>query len=344
MKLSTALATVLTTMVPLAAYADGFSSPYSDPVVRPQYPFTTQPYAAPNMNERSAARPAMVATDQFGNTFTTSDQSGMLGGAGGPLILARNGDLTYATLIYGFDSDDVRGLPIYAMIHDYLPNGERGPLDGARINGQVQFSRDDASIVFTQAILPNGLEIPIQAVAVSDEDGRTGVAQNVNRHVLSRYGSLFLAGLIQGYGEVAQFRLQNRDSGGSTIIVGDGSTVTIQDNGEPTDGEILAGAVRPIGNNLANVAAQNFNRPFTISAPAGMGLALVFLQTVVTQPSDVTGRAFNPRSGQFEAVRLTNDIPANPAMSQGQMQQGSAMTNDPWLSIQDAVTATEQGQ
>lgn len=373
MKISNVLATTLIVSLPFGAVADGLSNnTFTDPVVaRPQYAmpqntFTSQPYSAPNMNERSAARPAMVATDQFGNTYTTSNQPNMSGGAGGPLILARNGDLTYATLLYGFDSDDVRGLPIYAVIHDYLPNGTRGPLDGARISGQVQYSNEDASIVFNQAILPNGLEIPIQAVAVSDEDGRTGVAQNVNRHIVSRYGSLFLAGLIQGYGEVAQLQLQSRldNGGGSTIIVGDGSNVTIQDREGPTDGEIIAGAIRPIGNNLSNAAAQNFNRPFTITAPSGMGLALVFLQTVVTQPSDVTGRAFNPRTGQVEAVRLTNDfgqqqgfqdqLGAAPfGQQQGfqgqqqqgfQSQQGGFAAGTPRSSIQDAVTATGQGQ
>lgn len=343
MQIPRILTALFAATLPAVAVADGLNTIYSDPVVRPQYPATTQPYSAPTMEQRSAARPAMVATDQFGNTFTTSDQPNPLGGTGGPLILARNGDLTYATLVYGFDSDDVRNLPIYAVIHDYLPNGTRGPLDGARIRGQVQFSRDDASIVFNQAILPSGLEMPIQAVAVSDRDGRTGVAQTVNRHVLSRYGSLFLAGLIQGYGEVAQARLQARYNNGSdTIIVGDGSTVTIEDSGAPTDGEILAGAVRPIGNNLANVAAQNFNRPFTIKAPANMGFALVFLQTAVTQPSDVTGRAYNPRTGQYEAVRLTNDIPASNAF--GTTEQGVPLPGGTSQAIQDAVSATGQGQ
>lgn len=323
-------AALLAATLPVAAVADGINMIYNDPAVRPQA--TTQNYYAPSMEQRSAARPAMVATDQFGNTFTTSDQRNPLGNTSGPLILARSGDLTYATLIYGFDSDDVRGLPIYAVIHDYLPNGNRGPLDGARIRGQVQFSRDDASIVFNQAVLPSGLEMPIQAVAVSDRDGRTGVAQTVNKHIISRYGSIFLAGLIKGYGQVAQARLKARyDNSGDTIIVGDGSTVTIKESGAPTDGEILAGAVLPIGNDLAGAAAQNFNRPFTIKASAGMGFALVFLQTAFTQPSDITGRAYNPRTGQYEAVRLKNDIPASNAPRSTSQ------------AVQDAVSATEAG-
>lgn len=329
-------------IAPIYVHAGGLDEGLSDPVVRPQYVFppTTQPYSAPTMEQRSAARPAMVANDQFGNPYTTSDAEGVAGNAAGPIILARSGDLTYATLLYGFDNTDVLGTPIFATIHDYLPNGTRGPLDGARIRGEVQYSRDDAAIIFNQAILPNGLEVPIQAIAVSDRDGRTGVAGNVNRHTLSRYGSLFLAGIIQGYGEVAQARLRAQyDNGGDTIIVGDGSTVTVEDSGAPSDGEILAGSIAPIGNNLAGIAAQNFNRPFTITAPTGMGFSLVFLQTLVTQPSDVTGRAYNPRTGEYEAVRLTNSIPASGEWGSVPPTGGDQQVFVP-QAVQDAVTAT----
>lgn len=300
-----------------------------EPVVRPQYAPTTQPYSAPILSERSAARPPMVAVGPNGQVFTTSQQPNPYARANaGPIVLARSGDLLYASLLYGFDNTDVRGLPIYAVITDYLPNGTLGPLNGAKIQGQVRYTREDASIVFNQAILPNGLEIQINAVAVSSKDGRTGVAQNVNRHTISRYGSLFLAGIISGIGEVAQFRL--RDQGGDTTIINTGGgTVTSTGRHEPTDGEIIAGAVAPIGKSLSSIARDNFNRDFTITANAGMGFSLVFLATVVTDPSDVTGRAFNPRTQRFEAVRLNNEIPAGGA----QQQQGTPIPQ----AIQDAV-------
>ena len=303
--------------------AGGLDDFLRDPiVVRRQLRLpTTDPYSAPRLEERSAARPPMVVTDQFGSTYTTGSGPNPFADAfQGPLVLARGGDLTYGVLLYGFDSTDVQGLPIYATIVDVLPNGRRGPLDGARIRGEVSYSRDDAAIVFDQATLASGLEIPISAVAISEQDGRTGVAGDVDRHRLSRYGSLFLSGLIEGYGEVAQIRLREGDRDGTTIVnTGDGDIrIEADDRDEPSDGEIVAGAVRPIGNRLSDAAASNFDRPFTITAPAGMGFSLVFLRTIVFNPDDVTGRAFNPRTERFEAVRLRNDVPeGGPAFQQG---------------------------
>lgn len=287
--------------------ADGYGNQQglTDPIVRPRYDFQTgnvvTGYGAPLPEERSAARPMMSGTDAFGQPFTTSDRPNpVLEARNGPIVLARSGDIIMARLLYGFNSDDVRGLPIYGVISDFLPNGTTGPLNGARIQGQVAYSNHNAAIIFDSIVLENGREFDISAIAVSAENGRTGVADRVNRHVLARYGSLFLAGIIQGVGEVAQIRLSD-DSGGDTIIINEGGgTVNVEDD-EPSEGEILAGALAPVGRQLTSAAARGFNRPPTISAPAGMPFALVFTSTIVSDPA--TARtAYNPRTGQVEVV------------------------------------------
>lgn len=304
----------------------------TDPIVRPQYDFQTQSitgYGAPLANERSAARPAMSGTDAFGQPFTTSDRPNpVLAARNGPIVLARSGDIIMARLLYGFNSDDVRGLPIYAVISDFLPNGAVGPLNGARIQGQVAYSQNNAAIIFDSIVLENGREFDIGAIAVSAENGRTGVADRVNRHVLARYGSLFLAGIIQGVGEVAQIRLAD-DNNGDTIIINEGGGTVNVDNDEPSDGEILAGALAPVGRQLSSAAARGFNRPPTISAPAGMPFALVFTSTVVSDPA--TARtAFNPRTGQVEVVGSVNPTPAP------QVAVGATSGPTPVLSIPES--------
>lgn len=249
--------------------ADGYGNQQglTDPVVaRPQYDFATgsvypqgpSGYGAPLMSERSAARPAMTNVDQYGQAYTTSDEPNpYLAAQTGSIVLARSGDIVMAALRYGFNSDDVRGLPIYAQVSDFLPNGTAGPLHGASVRGQVAYSSYNAAIIFDTLTMPNGREHDISAIAVSVDSGRTGVAQKVNRHVLSRYGSLFLAGLIEGIGEVG---LAQMDNSGDTIIINTGDGDASSDSDEYTTGEIVAGALAPIGRNMSSAASQGFNR------------------------------------------------------------------------------------
>lgn len=277
--------------------------------VRPQYNVPNQSlgygatgYGAPRMEERSAARPALTNVDDYGQPYTTGDAPNpYLAGQQGSVVLARSGDMISATLLYGFNSDDVRGLPIYAIIHDYLPNGTAGPLNGARAQGQVAYSNNNAAIIFETLVLTNGREFPMSAIAVGGS-GRPGVAENVNRHVLSRYGSLFLSGIIEGVGEVAQARLRPEEGGTTIIIGGDGDiSANTRSRDEPTDREIIAGSLAPVGRNMSSAAERGFNRSPTISAPAGLPFAMVFVRTVVSDPAEAN-TAFNPRTNRMEVV------------------------------------------
>jgi type IV secretory pathway VirB10-like protein len=295
--------------------AGGLGDPvFSDPVVTPRYDTPVRPtynfraqsgYSAPLPEERSAARPPMTNVDNYGNAYTTSDQPNpYVSARSGPIVLARNGDIVVARLRYGFNSDDVRGLPVYAVISDYLPNGTEGPLNNARIQGQVAYSQRNAGIIFETLVLPNGREFDVSAIAVSlGSDGRTGIANRVNKHTLARYGSLFLSGIIQGIGEVAQIRLGDDGNDQPVVIIneGDGSVNLDSRRDEPSDGEIAAGALAPVGRQLSSAARSGFNRPPTISAPAGMPFGLVFVETVVSDPAQAR-TAFNPRTGQVEVV------------------------------------------
>tara|TARA_R110000737_G_scaffold127218_3_gene159753 strand:- start:12722 stop:14398 length:1677 start_codon:yes stop_codon:yes gene_type:complete len=313
--------------------AGGYSDPVVEPPVRPRMegyttydydPYTTQQYDGLLPEQRSAARPMMTGVDQYGQAFSTNDRPNPYTDAlNGPVVLARSGDMTNASLIYGFNSDDVRGLPIYAVVSDYLSNGTAGPLNGAKMQGQVAYSRDNAAIIFSKATLTNGREIPVNAIAVS-YDARPGVAADVNHHYLSRYGALFLGGLLEGFGEVG---LAQMESSGDTIIINTGDGNASSDSDEYSTGEIVAGALRPIGENISDVAKQGFNRSATISAPAGLPFALVFTQTLILDPATGT-RAWNPRTGQFEVyqVEQTEQAPQTTIPGgNGAIPQGSTL-------------------
>ncbi len=46
-------------------------------------------------------------------------------------------------------------------------------------------------------ILQDGRQGPMQAIAITVDQARTGVAEDVDNRVLERYGGLIIAGLIQ---------------------------------------------------------------------------------------------------------------------------------------------------
>jgi len=191
------------------------------------------------------------------------------------------GDQRYATLMYGFNSDDAAQLPVFAQIHDYS-NGSSAYLNGARVQGTLRLSDESAVMEFNKLILQDGRVVPISAMAISADQLRVGVFKNVNRHTLSRYSSLFVSGLIKGIGDVGQTIIENKydDSNGTTIIVGDGATTDTTDDDKFSDADraaIAMGAIKPIGDTMASAAKKGFNRKPTVSAPAGFGMSIVFL-------------------------------------------------------------------
>ena len=197
----------------------------------------------------------------------------------GTLILP--GDQRYATLMYGFNSDDAAQLPVFAQLHDYGP-ASSAFLNGARVQGTLRLSTESAVMEFDKLILQDGRVVTIQAMGISQDQLRVGVFKNVNRHTLSRYSSLLVSGLIKGVGDVGTRIIENKyDQADNVIIIGDGTTTNRYPDDEFSDADkaaIAMGAVKPIGDEMASAAAQGFRRKPTVTAPAGFGLSIVFLE------------------------------------------------------------------
>src|SRR4051794_15997618 len=225
--------------------------------------FVVQRYAKPERTETVVA---------------TTGLRGIVGGAGygaASIVVARAGDTVYALIDRTFNSDDPQA-PIFATIHDIDASGEPGPLHNVRMMGQITYSREQAAILFTQLILQDGRQVPMRAIAVSEQTARTGIAKDVDYHTLERYGSLLVGGLIQGAGQVGQLLVQ----GSQNIVVNPlTGLITASQNHAPYYQAGL-GALLPVGQALTAAATQNFARPPTISAPAGLGIGIVFLDPV----------------------------------------------------------------
>ncbi len=144
-----------------------------------------------------------------------------------------------------------------------------------RLVGQISYSDNQAAISFNQIVTNTGAQFPVTAIAVSETQARTGIAADVDKHTLQRYSGLFLSSILQGVGQVGQQLVQNN----RTVAVSDGVIVSGR---EPVNyGQAALAALQPLGQNLSQAAASNFSRPPTMSAPAGMGLGVVFLAPVV---------------------------------------------------------------
>lgn len=222
---------------------------------------------------RTYGRPETAAVDgsaQTGGGGLTRQQTAQA--AVSNILAARAGDMAYATLDRGFNSVDPSGF-IFATIFDFRDNGTTGPLHGARLLGQITFNRDQAAVTFATLILPSGYQTPVKALGVRETDGRTGIAGNVDYHTFERYSGLLVAGLIQGAGQVGQQLVQTNQN--YTILPS--GAVVVQSN--PVNlGQAALAAVQPVGTALSSAAAGQFNKAPTISAPAAMGLGVVFLE------------------------------------------------------------------
>jgi intracellular multiplication protein IcmE len=195
-------------------------------------------------------------------------------------VIAKPGDVTYATIDRAFNSDDPQA-PIFATIHDIDGLGQRGPLDGVRLIGAITYSNKQGAIQFNQAYLADGRPLALRGMAISEDTARTGIAKDVDTHDFERYGSLLLATLTQGAGQVGQMLVQNNQQLSTNPATG---AISLSQNIQPY--QLGLAAALPLGQALTAAAAQGFNRPPTISGPAGMGIGVVFLDPVAV-PRDV---------------------------------------------------------
>ncbi|WP_234053779.1 MULTISPECIES: DotG/IcmE/VirB10 family protein [unclassified Xanthobacter] len=248
----------------------------------PEGGFVSRPFAKPQVQAAAAGG-------------VGAGGAGMSGGSSSETILAaRSGDVAWATLDRGFNSTDPQA-PIFATIFDYRDGQATGPLHGARVLGQITYNKDQAAVTFNSLILPSGYQIPIRGLGITDADGRTGIAAQVDYHTLERYSGLLVAGLIQGAGQVGQEMVSNNSS---YYVTSSGAYMQVPST--PTLLEAGMAALQPVGQALSSAASQVFSKPATISSPRGMGLGIVFIQPVTVPIEQVIRSAALTRAAEGE--------------------------------------------
>jgi len=177
------------------------------------------------------------------------------------------GTILYAEMISEANSDSPG--PVLAQI-------VQGPLAGARLIGSFSTQRDTLVISFNTLSLGttrDGVEvnetIPIQAFAVDSRTIGSGVATDVDYHLLQNIGITFASSFVQGFGEAVA-------SSGQQVISNDSGTTIINPT-RTTEQQLMVAAGTAAG--AAGESLNNLfgNRPITVKVRAGTGIGVFFL-------------------------------------------------------------------
>ena len=182
--------------------------------------------------------------------------------------IIKTGDVLFAVIDTSVNSDEPG--PILATIVS-------GKLKGSRLIGSFNLpsNSDEMVISFNTLSIPGADKtVSVKAYAIDPDTARTALSSQTDHHYLMRYGSLFAATFLEGFGNAFQ-------SADTTITVGGtgGTTNTTVSNG--IDRSLLENAViglATLGKAWGQVAAQQMSRPTTVEVFAGTGVGVLFTQ------------------------------------------------------------------
>ena len=202
-------------------------------------------------------------------------ESGQLpGGEGQPAqkVLVRTGDILFAVLDTSANSDEPG--PILATIVS-------GQFKGARLIGSFHVTPMSKEMIinFNTMSVPGAQKsTSISAYAIDPNTARTALSSRTNHHYLLRYGSLFAASFLEGFGNAFQ-------SANTTVTIGGtagGDNVTVQNGiGRSTLENAVIG-MATLGKSWGQVAQQQFNTPNTVEVFSGTPMGILFTQDLTS--------------------------------------------------------------
>ncbi len=125
----------------------------------------------------------------------------------------------------------------------------------------------------------------VEAVAIDQDTARTGLSSYTNNHYLLRYGSLFAASFLEGYGQAF---LQS----GQTVINGLGTLTSISPQLSPA-GKVYV-ALGNVGNKFGSVLENVVDMPPTVHVYAGTGIGILFTADLDAPPTETAAAPLTP--------------------------------------------------
>jgi intracellular multiplication protein IcmE len=209
-------------------------------------------------------------------------------------VMIKAGTIHYAVLETGLSSDQP-GTPVMATIVS-------GKYKGTRLLGA--FNRQDERLVIqfnmmTSDTFPEA--VGINAYAIDAETAANSLATDVDHHYMLRYGSLFAASFLQGFGQAYQ-QYQYCPPGVTTCQIYQpgnlpDNTATIQ--------QAKYRGIGQIGTNMSGEVMRNFSAPATVTVDRGTGIGVLYMSDVrngdAVQPDRLGGLPSQLSQGQSNA-------------------------------------------
>lgn len=227
----------------------------------------TQVYIASSIKDE--AESTIVSAQPTAATGAAGANGEATPGASGPLLI-KTGDIMFAVLETSVNTDEPG--PILANIVS-------GKLKGSKLIGSFNLPSNASKMIisFNTLSMPGAQRsIPIGAFAIDPNTARTALSSFTDHHYLQRYGALFAATFLEGFGNAFQ-------AADTTVTIGGTGGVTNTTVQSGIGRSILENAViglATLGKAWGQVAQQQFNRPTTVEVCSGTGIGVLFTQDV----------------------------------------------------------------
>jgi intracellular multiplication protein IcmE len=210
-------------------------------------------------------------------------------------VMLKAGKILFAVLDTALNSDQA-GTPVLATI-------VQGKYRGAKLLGS--FVRENERLVVkfsTMTLKTMDHSLAVNAYAIDSKTAQNAMASSVNHHYLLRYGSLFAASFLDGFGSA--YAAMNHPPpcllGGCTY-----PALKITTKNAAFEG------IGKAGQSISQEVAQNFDTPPTVKLKQGIGMGILFMTDVTPTDNAAPATAENPMTQPGQAQKV-----------QGQMQQG----------------------
>lgn len=177
------------------------------------------------------------------------------------------------------------GTVLFAVLNTAINSDQKTPILATVITGKYKgtlligsFAREREKVVVKfnrMSLTTKDRTLGINAYAIDGDTADAALASDVDHHYLLKYGGLFAAGFLQGFGNAfANYRCV----GAAECYVLGG-----QNGGAPriTTKEAVYRGLGQVGKNLSEVFREEARRPVTVTVKQGIGIGILFMSDVV---------------------------------------------------------------
>ncbi|WP_157966550.1 TrbI/VirB10 family protein [Fastidiosibacter lacustris] len=186
------------------------------------------------------------------------------------MAMFKAGDILIAVIDTAVNSDQP-DTPILAHI-------VVGPYKHAKLLGSFVREEDKLVVKFTTLSIPDrAASININAYAIDQATAQTALASDVDHHYLLRYGSLFSAAFLQGFG--TYFTNAQNNSGWCYVDPMGGKHCQGSEAALTTKNAAYAG-LGQIGTALSSAMTKQFDKPPTVTLNQGSAIGVLIMQDI----------------------------------------------------------------